>query len=369
MNWPGRRPSKPKDRWNVAAAVEPVDAAVGGVRDVDRAAGAERQRARVLELAGRPAEGAPGPQQRAAARVEDLDAVVVVVDGVEALPVDGDVPGAVELPRRVAGTAEPDRLQQRAVGAERADDVVEAVGDVEAVRRPQSLRVVEDPDADDLRAGDARRRPADVGEREALDTVVLDVGDPELAVADGDAALRRVGDVAAVGEAELARPAAELAERADELAVGREVLDAVVLGVGGVERPVGGVDRQADDRAELAVARAGRAEDVLQRAVGPEALDRAGVLVADEDAPAGVDGDGLRQAQLAASAIADGDDRTVGTGVGARRDGRRRREQREADSDEQCPHDRLQPASGVQGCAKRSASRWTTSTKRSSRSR
>ena len=140
-------------------------------------------------------------------------------------------------------------------------------------------------------------------EGEALDAVVAGVGDVDRVARDGQAAAGR-GRVAAAGaEAELADRAAGPAPRVQQRTVGVEAVDAV--GAIGHQQRVVARDRDRADRAELPRLGAGDADLAAEDAVGPEDLDDVRGLVGDVDRAVGSDRHGLREAHHALGALAD----------------------------------------------------------------
>jgi hypothetical protein len=210
-------------------------------------------------------------------------------------------------------------------------------------------------DGQAARVGEQARRH-DLGraravEVEALDAVVLAVGDEQEVAGDRQAAAGRRVVAAAGTEVELADVRAALAEGVHERAVGAEAIDPAVAAAGHEQRAVAG-DRDGPDRRELAGAQAGEADLAEEAALRREDLDDARGLVADVDRAVGPDRDRLREAQHAAAALADlraGGVRAGGGGARAGRLGRRRRGQRDGGERERAAHDPREPAMGAAG--------------------
>src|SRR5207248_3165925 len=142
----------------------------------------------------------------------------------------------------------------------------------------------------------------------------------------------RLGRVLRGEEAELARRAAAVPPRGDEVAAGVELLDPVVARVDHVH-VAGGVRGEAADRPELTVAAAVGAPLRLKHPFGGELLHHVAELVGHEHVPLRTDRDRLGEAQHALGALADDVRRDVWagaragarTGIGARAGNRGRR--------------------------------------------
>ena len=330
----------------LAAAVEDVDAVVAGVRDVQRAAAVRGDRARVGELARAGAVAAPARAVLVVRlRAEAQDALVDVVgDEDAALRIDRDAEREAELV--LAGAlAAADRPDHAPAEVHDDEPVVMVVGDDQPLAaHRQAARVGEQAGRDDL--GGAR-----AVEVEALDAVVLAVGDEQEVPGDRQTAAGRRVVAAARAEVELADVRAALAEGVDERAVGAEAIDPAVAAAGDEQRVVAG-HRHRADRRELAGAQAREPDLADEPALRGEDLDDARGLVADVDGAVGPDRDRLREAQDAAAALADLRAGGVRTGAGrarARGLGRRAGGDGEGAERERAAHEPGEPAMGAAG--------------------
>ena len=178
----------------------------------------------------------------------------------------------------------------------------------------QAARIDELPGGRSSAAPGERFAPV---ECEALDAVVARVGDVDVFPADRDAAAGRLRRVLGGAEVKPADFGAPMPPREQEVAVGVELLDAIVAGVDHVD-VAGAIDREASDRPELAVPAAIGAPLRFKDTGRAEALHDVAELIGDVDVALRPERHRLGEAQHALATLPGDRDRGVGAGLRAR---------------------------------------------------